>query len=134
MTVAKRRPAYRWLSQKFILAVHEEQLAEHGGLSGLRDANLLASALARPQNLAAYEKPTVHECAAAYAFGIARNHPFNDGNKRTALVAAGMFLRFNGMKLTATQVQATFATQSLAAGEVSEAQYADWLAKHSVYL
>ncbi len=134
MSVAKRRPSFRWLNDKLVLAIHEEQLAEHGGLSGLRDGNLLASALARAQNLATYEKPSVHECAAAYAYGIARNHPFNDGNKRTALVAAGVFLRLNGMRLTATQAQAVLATLALAKGKTEEVTFATWLQANSTYL
>lgn len=133
MSVAKRRTGFRWLSEKFILAIHEEQLAEHGGLSGLRDENLLASALARAQNLAGYGKPTVHECAAAYAFGIVRNHPFNDGNKRTALVAAGLFLLLNGVRLTATQAQAVISIQTLAAGQMDEVSFAQWLQAHSTF-
>jgi len=85
-----------WVDPTVVLAVHEEQLAEYGGSAGIRDAGLLESALARPKNLAAYGEPDVAELAASYGFGIARNHPFVDGNKRTAFVSVELFLRLNG--------------------------------------
>jgi len=118
---------WRWLSKAGVVAMHEEQLAEHGGSSGLRDEGLLESALARPQNLAAYGEPTVFEVAAAYAFGIARDHPFVDGNKRTCLVAAYAFLRLNGKRLRAPEPDAVATILRLAAGELSEVELADWL-------
>jgi death-on-curing protein len=111
--------------------MHGEQLAEHGGSPGLRDDGLLESALARPQNLAAYGEPTVFELAAAYAFGIARNHPFIDGNKRTCLVAAYAFLRLNGKRLRAGEADAVATILRLAAGELPEVELADWFAANS---
>lgn len=119
-----------WLDMRVVLAAHDEQLAEHGGAEGLRDMGLLESALARPQNLAAYGDPDVTELAASLAFGIAKNHPFVDGNKRTALVALETFLALNGEELTADDVQCVLTIQSLAAGELSEATLAEWIRKN----
>jgi death on curing protein len=116
-----------WLDPNVIIAIHTEQLAEHGGGTGVRDAGLLDSALARPQNTAAYGDPDVFELAAAYAFGIARNHPFVDGNKRTAYVAAELFLLLNGWELIATDADSVLTFLALAAGDLSEAALADWL-------
>jgi len=116
-----------WLSQAFILAVHDRLLADYGGRPGVRDEGLLDSALGKPQNLFAYGKPSLFQLAASYAFGIVKNHPFIDGNKRTGFVAAAAFLDSNGFELTATEVEATFKTLGLAAGEVSEARYGVWL-------
>ena len=116
-----------WLSKAFLLAVHDRLLADYGGSSGVRDEGWLESALAKPQNLFAYGKPNLFELAASYAFGIVRNHPFIDGNKRTGFVAAAAFLDTNGLELIASEVEATVKTLALAAGEVSEAQYATWL-------
>lgn len=117
-----------WLSKAVILAVHDEQLAEHGGGVGVRDAGLLDSALARPQNRFAYDAsvdlPTL---AAAYAFGLARNHPFVDGNKRTAFVAAELFLDLNGITVTASDEECVLTMLRLAAGEIEETEYAAWL-------
>ena len=90
-----------WIETSVVRAIHDAQLAEHGGLAGVRDEGLLESALARPQNLLAYGMPDVADCAAAYGFGIARNHPFSDGNKRTAFVCTELFLALNGYGLTA---------------------------------
>lgn len=108
------------------MAAHREQLAEHGGGDGVRDARLLDSAMARPQNLAAYGKPDAAALAASYAFGIARNHPFVDGNKRTAAVVSETFLVLNSYKLTATDAELVVAFLALAAGELSEEELADW--------
>lgn len=119
--------AWIWLDPAVIYAVHNEQLAEHGGSTGVRDAGLLESALARSQNLLAYGKPTVHDLAAAYGYGIARNHPFIDGNKRTAFVAVELFLSLNGVLLTATDVDCVITLLELAAGELSEEAFAGWL-------
>ena len=110
-----------------IYAVHNQQLAEHGGSAGVRDAGLLESALARPQNLVAYGEPDVHDLAAAYGYGIARNHPFIDGNKRTAFVAVELFLRLNGFTLAATDVDCVITMLALAAGELREEAFARWL-------
>ena len=116
-----------WLSKALILAVHDRLLADYGGRSGVRDEGLLDSALGKPQNLFAYGKPSLFELAASYAFGIVKNHPFIDGNKRTGFVAAAAFLDSNGYELTASEVEATLKTLGLAAGDVSEAQYGAWL-------
>lgn len=123
--------SFRWLARQALLLLHDESLAIHGGSPGMRDSGLLDSALARPENLVAYGDPDLAQCAAAYAFGIAKNHPFVDGNKRAAFLAAGMFLRLNGYRLTASQVEATRTMLALAAGELSEADFAAWLRSSS---
>lgn len=115
-----------WVATEVALAAHAEQLAEHGGGVGVRDAGALESAITRPRNLALYETPDAAQLAAAYAFGIARNHPFVDGNKRTAAVVAETFLRLNGHALTATDAELVVAILALAAGELSEEELANW--------
>lgn len=117
---------WRWISREAAIAVHARQLAEHGGGDGVRDEGLLDSAVARPQNLAAYSEPDAAALAAAYAFGIARNHPFVDGNKRTAWVMARLFLALNGRSLAFEQVDAVVTMLRLAAGELSEDELGDW--------
>ncbi|MHA1568713.1 MAG: type II toxin-antitoxin system death-on-curing family toxin [Alphaproteobacteria bacterium] len=112
---------------ELIRAVHQEMIAEHGGMAGIRDEGLLESALARPRRLIAYGDPDVFELATAYASGIVRDHPFVDGNKRTGLMAAYMFLRLNGYRLVASEVEAAVAFQDLAAGEIDEAMLAKWI-------
>lgn len=124
------KKVWRWISPQVIDAVHEEQLAEHSGLSGLRDENALHSALARPQQLANYGEPDVCDIAAAYAFGIARNHPFCDGNKRTAFVALELFLALNQFELTASDADCVVYMLELASGNLSEADLADWIRAH----
>ena len=123
-----------WLSKALILAIHDEQLAEHGGGIGVRDEGLLESALARPQNRHAYDEavdlPTL---AAAYAFGLARNHPFIDGNKRTAFVAAEVFLDLNGMTMTASDEECVLTMVRFAAGEIEETAFAEWLRANSTW-
>lgn len=119
-----------WLRRDVILAVHDEQLAEHGGAHGLRDGGLLDSALARPQHLLSYGDPDVSELAAAYGWGIARNHPFVDGNKRTALVAAELFLVLNGYELLADDADCVVTMLSVAAGEMAEDDFAAWIRGH----
>jgi len=124
--------AWVWIAENVVLAIHETQLAEHGGLVGVRDENLLASALARPHNLDAYgDKPDVAAIAAAYAFGIARNHPFFDGNKRIAFVVMELFLNLNGRLLEASDAECITTMQALAAGGLSEEDLAAWLRHHS---
>jgi death-on-curing protein len=118
---------WRWLGELLVLAVHDEQLAEHRGRAGLRDLALLQSALARPLNLAAYGDPDAFDLAAAYAFGIARNHPFADGNKRTAFVAAAVFLLDNGHEIDATDEAIVTVMLSFSAGSTSERELAAWL-------
>jgi death-on-curing protein len=122
---------WRWLDQRALLLLHDESLAEHGGAAGLRDAGLLDSALARPLNLALYEKPDHADLAAAYASGLAQNHPFVDGNKRAAFLAAGLFLALNRYRLSASQADAALTMLALAAGELGEKQLAAWLREHS---
>jgi death on curing protein len=114
------------VSPDVAMAAHDEQLAEHGGGEGVRDATLLDSALARPQNLAAYGDRDVAALAASYAFGIARNHPFVDDNKRTAMVVSETFVGLNGHALVATDAEVVVAFLSLAAGEMTEDEMADW--------
>jgi death on curing protein len=121
-----------WVTLDVAQAAHLEQLAEHGGGEGVRDARLLESAMARPQNLLAYGEPDVADLAAAYAFGIARNHPFVDGNKRTAAVVSETFLLLNGYELAASDAELVVAFLALAAGELSEEEMADWFRQHSV--
>jgi death-on-curing protein len=123
--------AWVWLDPAVIYAVHNAQLAEHGGSAGVRDQGLLESALARGQNLAAYGEPDVADLAAAYGYGIARNHPFVDGNKRTAFVAVELFLALNGYDLQATDVDCVLTMLALAAGEIDEPSFARWIREHS---
>jgi death-on-curing protein len=123
---------YRWLERELILAIHEEQLAQHGGGIGIRDEGLLDSALARPQNLAAYNPEAgLSDLAAAYAFGIARNHPFIDGNKRTAFVAMELFLLDHGVALLAEDGDAVLTFLALAAGDMSETELANWIRRNA---
>ena len=119
-----------WLDERLALAIHDRQLAEHGGGAGVRDAGLLASALTRPQNRWAYGDVDAAELAAAYAYGIARNHPFVDGNKRTAWVLARVFLAMNGHELTFSANEAIAVMLALAAGELGEAELADSFLNH----
>lgn len=119
-----------WVALAVAEAAHLEQLAEHGGGQGVRDARLLDSAMARAQNLAAYAEPDAAALAAAYAFEIARNHPFVDGNKRTAAAVAETFLVLNGYALNAKDAELVVAVLALAAGELSEEELADWFRGH----
>jgi death-on-curing protein len=122
--------AWVWLREDVILAIHDEQVAEHGGLAGLRDITLVQSALARPRNLAAYGDPDVAALAAAYAYGLARNHGFLDGNKRTAFVAALVFLLANGWNLTASDFESVEIMLSVAAGKLEEGDLAAWIRRN----
>ena len=121
-----------WLLKEAVLLAHARSLAQHGGPQGLRDDGMLESALARPQQLYAYgdPPPDLAAMAAAYAFGIAKNHPFVDGNKRTSLIALGGFLRINGFRLTADQVAAYQAIIALAEGSMTEKMLAAWVRQH----
>lgn len=125
-----------WVQQRVVIAVHEESLAEHGGPSGIRDVGMLESALGRPKNLFAYSEvePSLQRLAAAYAFGIAANHPFVDGNKRATLVASVTFLRLNGLRLVAEKSETYLAFYELAAGTFSEEELAGWFVEHTVRL
>lgn len=120
-----------WINGAVLRAVHDEQLAEHGGAAGTRDVGLFESAISRPQNLAHYGTPDACDLAAAYGHGIARNHPFVDGNKRTAFVAAELFLLLNGLELMASDADCVAAMLAVAAGQMDEATFARWLREHS---
>ena len=122
--------SWSWVHRRALELLHDESIAEHGGLPGLRDEGLLESALARPLNLAAYGEPDVTELAASYGVGLAKNHAFVDGNKRVAFLAVGLFLALNGQRLVATQVEATLAMLDVAAGTLNEAAFARWLRSH----
>ena len=117
---------WQWVREDVVLVLHDEQLAEHGGGTGTRDLGLLNSALARPLNVCAYSDPDAAALAAAYAFGIARNHPFVDGNKRTAAVTALLFLDLNGVTYEIGEAELVVMTQALAAGELGEDEVAIW--------
>lgn len=117
---------WNWVHDDVVRALHDEQLAEHGGIAGLRDHGLLLSALARAENQAAYGEPDAAALAAAYAFGLARNHPFADGNKRTAAVTALLFLAINGVEWTITEAELVVMVLALAAGELAENEVAAW--------
>jgi death-on-curing protein len=123
---------WKWLSREAIEIVHEEQLREHGGLAGLKDENGLEAALARPMNKALYGEPDVFELAAAYIFGIVRNHPFSDGNKRTGFLAAYMFLRIHGCAIETTQAKIIAFVLGVAAGEIGEEGATRFLRDHCV--
>ena len=116
-----------WLSRQLILAIHDEQLAEHGGAIGVRDDGLLGRALARPLNRAGYGDPDVAELAAVYAIAIARNHPFLDGNKRAAYVALETFLGLNGCTFPVSDANAVLMTLAMAAGEMTDDEFTDWV-------
>ena len=118
--------AWRWVDAAVVHAIHDRQLAEHGGLSGVRDAGAVESALARPQNLVAYGAPDAADLAAAYAYGLARNHGFSDGNKRTAWVIARLFLADNGISLRFDPMEAVRTIEAVAAGTLSENELALW--------
>jgi death on curing protein len=119
-----------WIERSVILAAHGEQLAEHGGAAGVRDEGLLDSALARPLNQAAYGMPDAADLAAAYGFGLARNHPFIDGNKRTALIALELFLVLNGEELEVGDAECVLTILALADGELEEVELAAWIRGH----
>ena len=122
---------WRWLTIDVILAIHDEQLAEHGGRPGIHDLGLLESALARPVNRAAYTAATAFDVAAAYAFGIIRDHPFLDGNKRVAFLAAALFLLEQGWEVAATDEAIVTEMLSLAEGGVDEGAFASWLSQNT---
>jgi death on curing protein len=116
-----------WLNQEIILAIQTQLLARFGGLEGLRDEGLLESALARPKQLLSYGAPSLFDMAAAYAHGIAKNHPFLDGNKRAAFMAAYTFLGINGFRLEAPEEEAVLQTLALAAGAIDADEFSAWL-------
>jgi len=120
-----------WVFREVVLVLHEQSLAQFGGSAGVRDEGLLDSALGRPQHRFAYGKPTLFDLAASYAFGLVKNHPFIDGNKRTGFIVAVTFLELNGLRFGASEVDATVRTLALAAGEMSETAYSAWLKANS---
>ena len=122
---------WKWINRQVLLLLHEESLAEHGGASGLRDEGLLDSALARPLNLSMYAEPDLADFAASYGVGLAKNHAFVDGNKPAAFLAVGLFLALNGHRLHASQADATLTLLALAAGDIDEVSFADWISSHS---
>lgn len=122
---------WTWVLESVALAIHEAQLAEHGGIPGVRDEALFSSAMAKPQNVVAYgDRPDAADLAAAYAFGLARNHPFLDGNKRTAFVVMELFLNLNGWTLKAGEAECISTVQFVAAGDFPEKDLAAWLRPH----
>ena len=122
----------RWIEPRALLLLHSASLAEHGGLEGIRDEGLLESALARPRNKFSYKSDhDLFDLVAAYGFGLAKNHPFHDGNKRIAFLAVGLFLAINDYRLVADQLDAIQATLRLAAGELTEKAFADWVKEHA---
>lgn len=123
---------WEWVREDLVLALHDEQLVEHGGAAGLRDLGLLQSAMGRPQNLVAYGDPDAASLAASYAYGIARNHPFTDGNKRTAAVTALLFLELNECPFNIGEADLVVMVLALAAGELSEDEVAGWFRERIV--
>lgn len=121
-----------WLSRDLVLALHDELLARHGGATGIRDDGLLDSALARPLNRAGYGDPDTVELAALYALAIARNHPFVDGNKRAAFASMALFLRLNGLQLEAAEVDAVMTVLRMAAHEMEDDAFTDWVRSRAV--
>ena len=122
---------WTWIDKRLLLLLHDESLAEHGGLAGMRDEGLLDSALIRPRNLLAHGDPDFAALAAAYGVGLAKNHPFVDGNKRAAFLSIGLFLAINGLRLVATQADATLTMLAVAAGEIDEAALGEWIRRNS---
>ncbi|VTU40190.1 Death on curing protein [Variovorax sp. PBS-H4] len=121
---------WRWVDQHSLILLNDESLAEHGGASGLCDEGLLQSALARPRHLVAYGEPDLAELAAAYGIGIAKNHPFVDGNRRAAFLAVGLFLALNGWRLNVAQAEATLVMFDVAASTIDEEGFAAWIREH----
>jgi death-on-curing protein len=120
-----------WVLRETVLTLHEQSLAEFGGAAGTRDEGLLDSALGKPENLFTYDKPTIFDLAASYGFGLVKNHPFIDGNKRVGFIVAVVFLELNGYHFQATEADAAVRTLALAVGEMSEAEFAAWLKANS---
>jgi death-on-curing protein len=121
----------KWLYPKLVMAIHDEQLRAHGGASGVRDIGLMESALARPENAAAYGEPDVAELGALYALGIARNHPFIDGNKRTAWTAMVLFFEQNAMLFEPPDAEATVVMLDMAAGTMADHVFIGWVRSHA---
>lgn len=125
----KKEP--QWVLRETVLLLHHQSLAEHGGTAGIRDEGLLDSALGKPMNLFAYGEPALFDLAASYVYGLVKNHPFLDGNKRIGFVTGALFLALNGYKLVANETDAAIRTLALAAGEMTEKAYAAWLETNS---
>lgn len=127
--------SWRWITKRALVLLHGESLATHGGSEGMRDEGLLDSALMRPQNIVAYgdadNPPDAAVLAASYGVGIAKNHPFIDGNKRAAFLAVGLFFFLNGLRLQASQAEATVTMLAVASGDITEEAFAAWLRQHS---
>ena len=121
-----------WITEKIVLAIHEDQLAQHGGTPGIRDENLLGASLARPKHLFAYGNPTIFDLAAAYGYGLAKNHPFIDGNKRTAFMVMYTFLGLNNYWLEVTEMEVVVNMEGLAMGTETQDSIALWLSNNSV--
>jgi death-on-curing protein len=122
----------KWILEEAVYAIHQRQISEHGGIDGIRDENLLSSALARPQNLESYsENVQISQLAASYAFGIAKNHPFLDGNKRTAYVVIRTFLLLNGFDINASQEEKYLTFLKLAEGSLTEHELFEWIKEKS---
>lgn len=121
-----------WIEKETVLGLHEQSLHEHGGSPGIRDEGLLDSALGKPQNVFAYGHPTLFDLAASYVYGLVKNHPFLDGNKRTGFITGILMLELNGFHFTAGEADAAVRTLALAAGEMTEAAYAAWLESNSI--
>jgi death-on-curing protein len=124
------RTDWKWIDPEVVLAIHDQQIAEHGGTNGIRDMGLIESALARAKNLASYSASDVFDLAAEYGYGIARNHGFIDGNKRTAYVVTLLFLALNGHDLTAQAVVRVLVFEKLGRGELAPDEFARWLRRH----
>ncbi len=121
----------RWIDLSVVLAIHEQQIAEHGGSLGIRDLGMIESALGRPQNLLLYNDPDIFDLAAAYGYGLAQNHGFIDGNKRTAYVVTRLFLILNGYDISASAVEKVVTFEKVGKGEIDQAALASWLRSHS---
>jgi death-on-curing protein len=125
---------WKWINKQLLIILHDESLVLHGGTPGIRDENLLDSALHRPLNLATYREPDFAELAASYAVGLAKNHAFVDGNKRAAFLSVGLFLGINKYKLLAAQVDATLMMEGIAGGEIMEVEFSNWIRLNSLKL
>ncbi len=121
----------QWIDLSVVLAIHEQQIAEHGGSLGIRDLGMIESALGRPQNLLLYNDPDIFDLAAAYGYGLAQNHGFIDGNKRTAYVVTRLFLILNGYDISASAVEKVITFENVGKGEIDQAALASWLRSHS---
>ena len=122
-----------WVADRIVLAIHDDQLAQHGGSSGIRDKNLLGASLARPKHLFAYGEPTIFDLAAAYSYGIANNHPFIDGNKRTAFMVMYTFLGLNGYWLEVEEMEVVVKMEGLTMNQETQESIALWLEKNSTF-